>query len=103
LLLHPDACPGIRAHLRGPALTQRRRRVKDSFGRYGFGEKARASGPVVRSPFAPVCTRFHAYDVPVSEVSRAYCETIMGWEPMKVWVAAARLEPEEFDELDMEF
>ena len=53
--------------------------------------------------FAPVCTRFLTYDVSVSEVSRAYCETIMGWEPMKVWVAAARLEPEEFDELDMEF
>jgi glutathione S-transferase len=53
--------------------------------------------------FAPVCTRFLTYSVPITAMSTAYCETIMGWSPMKEWVDAAKAEPEEMEELDMEF
>jgi glutathione S-transferase len=53
--------------------------------------------------FAPVCTRFLTYSVPMTEASKAYCKTIMAWPPMKEWVAAAKKEPEEMEELDVEF
>jgi glutathione S-transferase len=50
--------------------------------------------------FAPVCTRFLTYGVPMSEAARAYCRAIMDWPPMKQWVEAAKKEPEEMEELD---
>lgn len=53
--------------------------------------------------YAPVCTRFRTYDVPITGKSRRYCQTIFQWEPMSEWVAAAKKEPEEMEELDMEF
>ena len=53
--------------------------------------------------YAPVVTRFLTYDVPLDEVCRAYCERTMALPPMQEWVAAARLEPAEIDELDAEF
>jgi glutathione S-transferase len=34
---------------------------------------------------------------------KAYCDTIMTWESMKIWVDAALAEPEEMEELDVEF
>ena len=33
----------------------------------------------------------------------AYCQTIMAMPEMKEWIAAAQAEPDEIDELDMEF
>lgn len=53
--------------------------------------------------YAPVCTRFLTYSVPVTDTTKAYCETIMAWPPMAEWVEAAKQEPEELEELDMEF
>ena len=53
--------------------------------------------------YAPVVTRFLTYDVPLDEVCRAYCQRMMALPPMQEWVAAARLEPAEIDELDAEF
>jgi len=53
--------------------------------------------------FAPVCTRFVTYDVPISKVTKAYCDTILSWPPMVKWIEDARNEPEEVEELDMEF
>lgn len=53
--------------------------------------------------YAPVCTRFLTYDVPMSPSSKAYCKTIMSWAPMAAWVKAAKKEPTEIEELDMEF
>jgi glutathione S-transferase len=68
---------------------------------------ARWSGPflfgrptIADAMFAPVCTRFLTYSVPMSEPCRAYCRTIMEWPPMKEWVEAAKQEPEELEELD---
>ncbi len=53
--------------------------------------------------FAPVCTRFLTYSVPMSPAAAAYCGAIMAWPPMKQWVEAAKKEPEEMEELDLEF
>jgi glutathione S-transferase len=53
--------------------------------------------------FAPVCTRFLTYSVKIAGPVKAYCDTIMAWAPMREWVDAAKAEPEEMEELDMEF
>lgn len=53
--------------------------------------------------YAPVVTRFLTYDVAIPESCAAYCERIMALPAVQEWVAAARLEPDEIDELDAEF
>jgi glutathione S-transferase len=53
--------------------------------------------------FAPVVTRFITYVVKLPEPCVAYCQTIMALAEMKEWIAAAQAEPEEIEELDMEF
>jgi glutathione S-transferase len=53
--------------------------------------------------YAPVVTRFVTYDVKLDSRCAAYVKTIMAMPEMKAWIAAAKLEPEEIDELDMEF
>jgi glutathione S-transferase len=53
--------------------------------------------------FAPVCTRFDTYDVKLRPGPQAYCKTILAWPPMITWIEAAKQEPEEVEELDVEF
>ena len=53
--------------------------------------------------YAPVCSRFLTYDVAVDERAAAYCQRIMNWAPMKAWIRDAKSEPEEIEELDVEF
>jgi glutathione S-transferase len=53
--------------------------------------------------YAPVCTRFFTYDVPLDPACAKYCQTIMSWAPMQEWVAGAQAEPDELEELDVEF
>lgn len=53
--------------------------------------------------YAPVVTRFVTYDVQLDDTSAAYCATIMALRPMQEWIAAAKQEPDEIDELDVEF
>jgi glutathione S-transferase len=53
--------------------------------------------------FAPVVTRFVSYDVKLDSDCAAYCTAIMEMPPMREWVQAARAEPDEMVELDMEF
>lgn len=72
--------------------------IKTYGGPFLFGKPT-----IADAMFAPVCTRFLTYGVPMSNISKKYCKTIMTWEPMVAWVDAAKEEPEEMDELDMEF
>lgn len=58
---------------------------------------------VADAMYAPVCMRFYTYDVPIDAAAAAYCRTIMDWAPMKEWIASAKAEPEEIEELDVEF
>ncbi|MEY8690218.1 MAG: glutathione S-transferase family protein [Leptothrix sp. (in: b-proteobacteria)] len=54
--------------------------------------------------YAPVVTRLQTYDVAVShKACAAYCQTILALPEMTEWIAAARLEPEAIDELEVEF
>jgi glutathione S-transferase len=53
--------------------------------------------------YAPVVTRFLTYDVALDKVCVAYCKRIMELPAMQEWIAAAKSEPEEIDELDAEF
>jgi len=53
--------------------------------------------------YAPVATRFRTYDVKLDPVSEGYCDRLIGLPEMKEWTAAALLEPEDIDELEVEF
>ena len=51
----------------------------------------------------PVCTRFNTYDVKLDKACAGYRETILDWAPLIEWTEAAKLEPDELEELDVEF
>ncbi|MEQ6332872.1 glutathione S-transferase [Sphingobium sp. MK2] len=68
-------------------------------GPWLFGDKP----TVADAMFAPVAERFLTYAVPVSATTAAYCQTINGWPLMREWIDEARVEPDEVEELDIEF
>jgi len=68
-------------------------------GPFLFGAKP----TVADAMYAPVTRRFLSYNVPISAASAAYCRTISAWPPMIEWTEAALAEPEEIEELDIEF
>ena len=82
-------------------------RIEEIWGecltRYGgpflFGEKP----TVADAMYAPVATRFVTYNVPIGEKAAAYRDAIMAWAPMREWIAAAKAEPDELEELEVEF
>ena len=53
--------------------------------------------------YAPVCRAFITYDVKLDSDCAAYCERIMALPDMIAWREAAQIEPDELEELDMEF
>jgi glutathione S-transferase len=53
--------------------------------------------------YAPVVTRFLTYDVRLDSVCTAYGERIMDLPEMRAWVDAAKAEPENVEELEVEF
>lgn len=67
-------------------------------GPYLFGEPTMAD-----AMYAPVCTRFRTYDVPLDAQCAAYRDTVLAMPPMKAWIEAALAEPDEVEELDAEF
>jgi glutathione S-transferase len=68
-------------------------------GPYLFGETLSLADAM----YAPVCTRFKTYDVKLDANSSAYCRRILALPQMSEWIAAAQDEPEELEELDVEF
>ena len=68
-------------------------------GPYLFGSKPGMADAM----YAPVCTRFITYDLRLDSDCTAYCRTIMSAPFMKEWIAAAQAEPDELEELDVEF
>ena len=68
-------------------------------GPYLFG----ATPTMADAMYAPVCTRFATYDVKLDPASAAYRDLILRWAPMLEWRNAANAEPEEVEELDVEF
>jgi glutathione S-transferase len=68
-------------------------------GSYLFGDKP----CVADAMYAPVCTRFLTYDVKLDSGCAAYCSTIMTMPFMQQWIEGAKTEPDELEELDVEF
>jgi len=68
-------------------------------GPYLFGERL----SVADAMYAPVCLRFLTYDVGLDPVGGAYCAAILRWPALQGWIAAAKAEPDELEELDAEF
>ena len=68
-------------------------------GPFLFGKKPTLADAM----YAPVATRFMTYDVALDEVCAAYCQTIMTLPVMKEWIEAAKGEPDDIEELEMEF
>jgi glutathione S-transferase len=73
--------------------------LAESGGPFLFGKKP----CVADAMFAPVCTRFQTYDVKLDAVCAAYRKAIMALPHMQEWIEAAKTEPEELEELDVEF
>ena len=68
-------------------------------GSYLFGDKPTTADAM----YAPVCTRFLTYDVKLDSTCAAYASAIMTLPLMQEWIAGAKLEPDELEELDVEF
>jgi glutathione S-transferase len=50
-----------------------------------------------------VCSRFTTYDVKLEPACLAYCKVIMVTQAILEWIEGARSEPDELEELDVEF
>jgi len=76
---------------------------RDCLARYGgpylFGTKV----TVADAMYAPVVMRFRTYDVQLDPAPAAYCEQILALPEMKEWIDAALAEPDDVEELDVEF
>ena len=69
-----------------------------SGGPFLFGERTMAD-----AMYAPVCTRFSTYHVPLDPICAAYRDHILGLPEMIEWTGAALTEPDEVEELEVEF
>jgi glutathione S-transferase len=67
-------------------------------GPHLFGERTMAD-----AMYAPVAGRFRTYDVTLSAACRSYADRVMAWPEMAEWVEAAEREPDDLEELDVEF
>lgn len=76
---------------------------KECLATYGgpflFGEQR----SVADAMYAPVVTRFLTYDVTLDPVCSAYCKRILALPEMQEWIKAAKKEPDDINELDVEF
>jgi glutathione S-transferase len=75
----------------------------ECLSRYGGPYLFGARRGMADAMYAPVATRFMTYHVDLDAACARYCETLMALAEMQEWLAAARREPEDIDELCMEF
>ncbi|MGC1778882.1 MAG: glutathione S-transferase family protein [Xanthobacteraceae bacterium] len=68
-------------------------------GPYLFGKKPGAADAM----YTPVCSRFTTYDVALDQAAKGYSGTMMTMPLMEEWIAGAKAEPDELEELDVEF
>jgi len=76
---------------------------RECLQRYGGPYLFGAAPTVADAMYAPVCTRFATYDVKLDPVCAAYRDLMLKFPAMMEWADAARSEPEEVEELDVEF
>ena len=53
--------------------------------------------------YAPVVTRFKTYDVTLDDRLARYSNQILSMQELQEWTAAALREPEDIEELEVEF
>lgn len=75
----------------------------ECLGKYGGPYLFGAAPTVADAMYAPVCTRFRTYAVPLEPELAAYCDTIFHWPLMQEWTQGALVEPDEIVELEVEF
>jgi glutathione S-transferase len=75
-----------------------REQLAVSGGPFLFGELGLAD-----AMYAPVCTRFVTYDVALDSACAAYRDRVVALPQMREWKAAALQEPDEVEELEVEF
>jgi glutathione S-transferase len=68
-------------------------------GPYLFGKQLTLADAM----YAPVCSRFTTYNVKLDDVCAAYAKAMLATPFMQEWIAAAKKEPDELEELDVEF
>ena len=96
--------PGHKVWTRAQADIERITAIwKECLATYGGPFLFGAKRTMADAMYAPVVTRFVTYDVKVDRKLAAFGATILAMPEMIEWTAAAKLEPEEIDELDMEF
>jgi len=82
------------------------RRIQDIWreclGRWG-GPFLYGRPTMADAMYAPVCTRFLTYDVALEPGAAAYCRTVVALPAMQEWIEAAKREPDELEELEVEF
>ena len=69
-----------------------------SGGPFLFGTRSMAD-----AMYAPVVTRFITYDVKLEPALKAYADMIIAMPEMVEWIEAAKAEPEEIEELEVEY
>ncbi|MBN9079950.1 MAG: glutathione S-transferase [Rhizobiales bacterium 62-17] len=67
-------------------------------GPFLFGEFSMAD-----AMYAPVATRFVTYDVKLDAACAGYRDRVLAWPAMQEWTDTALEEPEEIEELEVEF
>jgi glutathione S-transferase len=72
--------------------------LAQSGGPFLFGERSSAD-----AMYAPVVTRFATYDVKLDPQLSAYASTILAMPEMQEWIAAAKEEHEDIEELEVEY
>ncbi|MET0276529.1 MAG: glutathione S-transferase [Acidimicrobiia bacterium] len=72
---------------------------EESDGPYLFGARPTAADAM----FAPVCTRFRTYDVALDDTAAKYRDAILSLPAVVEWTELAAVEPDEIEELDVEF
>jgi glutathione S-transferase len=95
--------PGFKIWSRAQADIERvctiwRECLAGSGGPFLFGGRCMAD-----AMYAPVVTRFVTYDVKLEPRLEAYADLIMAMPEMQEWIAAAKAEPEEIEELEVEY
>jgi glutathione S-transferase len=69
-----------------------------SGGPFLFGERTMAD-----AMYAPVVTRFMTYDVKLDKALTAYASAVMAMPEMQEWIEAAKAEPADIEELEVEY
>ena len=67
-------------------------------GPFLFGERSMAD-----AMYAPVVTRFKTYDVKLDPRMKQYADLIMGMPEMLEWIEAAKAEPSDIEELEVDY